>query len=56
MNQWMLISNKLLTLSRIHRTVKGLLMPALAKYPPQEDENGYESLEIKGAVQSSEEL
>ena len=32
------------------------LMPTLAKYHPQEDENGYESLEIKGAVQSSVEL
>lgn len=32
------------------------LMPTLAKYHPQEDENGYESLEIKGAVQSFVEL
>lgn len=50
MNQWMLISSK------AHRTVKECPMPTLAKYPTQEDENGYESLEIKGAVQSSVEL
>ena len=39
--------------SKANRTIKECLTPTLAKYHPQEDENDYESLEIKGAVQST---